>query len=404
MLARPGSVAANSKAEGLRVLLILSALLAFASISTDLYLPAMPAMAAALHADGGTLALTISGYLAGFSLGQLFWGPLSDRFGRRLPVACGLLLFVIGSAGCALAASGAQMIAWRVVQALGACASVVLARAMVRDVYAGDQAAQKMATLMTIMAVAPLAGPTLGGQLLQWQGWHAVFWVLVLVGLGTLASLRWLPETLPAERRAPASPRAVLGRYAALARHPRFMAYVAAGGFFYAGTFAYIAGSPFAYIGWYHVSPQGYGLLFGAGIAGMMLTNQINARLVGRYGSDRLLAAGGLLAALAGALVAFASWGGAGGLALLIGGCFLFVSATGMVLANAISGALNCAPHIAGTASALAGALQYGAGILGSAAVAVFADGSPWPMGAALAVCGLCCLLAGAVVLRARHP
>lgn len=196
MLARPGSVAANSKAEGLRVLLILSALLAFASISTDLYLPAMPAMAAALHADGGTLALTISGYLAGFSLGQL----------------------------------------------------------------------------------------------LQWQGWHAVFWVLVLVGLGTVASLRWLPETLPAERRAPASPRAVLGRYAALVRNPRFMAYVAAGGFFYAGTFAYIAGSPFAYIGWYHVSPQGYGLLFGAGIAGMMLTNQINARLVGRYGSDRLLA------------------------------------------------------------------------------------------------------------------
>src|SRR3954464_5875488 len=172
-----------------RVLAILSALMGFASISTDLYLPAMPAMGRALGADAGTVELTVSGYLIGFSLGQLLWGPIGDRYGRRGPVAIGLVLFVIGSAGCALAGSAAGMIGWRGVQAVGACAGVVLARAMVRDLYAGERAAQMLSTLMTVMAVAPLLGPILGGQILAVAGWRAIFWTLVGVGVVTLAAL-----------------------------------------------------------------------------------------------------------------------------------------------------------------------------------------------------------------------
>jgi DHA1 family bicyclomycin/chloramphenicol resistance-like MFS transporter len=388
--------------HGIRILLILSALLAFASISTDLYLPAMPVMATSLHADGGTMALTVSGYLAGFSAGQLFWGPFSDRYGRRLPVALGCLLFIIGSAGCALASDGTTMIAWRVVQALGACANVVLARAMVRDLYEGRQAGQKMSTLMTIMAVAPLAGPTLGGQILHLFSWQAIFWTLVFLGLATLASLVLLPETLPATRRSHTSLQTIVQRYGLLLRTPRFLAYVATGGFFYAGTFAYIAGSPFAYIAYHHVDPQWYGALFGAGIVGLMVTNQLNSRLLNRYDADAVLFAGGIISASAGALIAFTTWADWGGLPLLICGCFVFVTATGFVLANAITGALNCLPQFSGTASALAGAMQYGAGILGSALVARFADGTPWPMGSVVGVCGLGCLLAAACVLWAR--
>jgi DHA1 family bicyclomycin/chloramphenicol resistance-like MFS transporter len=195
----------ESVAHGPAILLIFSALLAFASISTDLYLPAMPVMAASLHADSAMMELTVSGYLAGFSLGQLFWGPFSDRFGRRLPVALGCLLFIVGSAGCALSSDGATMIIWRVVQALGACANVVLARAMVRDLFEGRQAAQKMSTLMTIMGIAPLAGPTVGGQILHLFSWPAIFWTLVILGFATLISLMFLPETLPPARRSPAS-------------------------------------------------------------------------------------------------------------------------------------------------------------------------------------------------------
>jgi DHA1 family bicyclomycin/chloramphenicol resistance-like MFS transporter len=394
---------ANAGHQGLRVLLILSALMAFASISTDLYLPAMPAIAAAFHAKPGTLELTVTGYLIGFSVGQLFWGPISDRFGRRLPVALGLLLFIIGSAGCALAASTGEMVGWRVVQALGACANVVLATAMVRDLYQGSQAARTMSTLMTIMAIAPLAGPTIGGQILRLWSWQGIFWVLVLIALLTLASLLLLPETLPKERRSAASPKLIISRYASFFADRRFLAYVATGAFFYAGTFAYIAASPFAYITYHHVSPQLYGTLFASGIVGMMATAQINARYVHRFGIHRMLGAGALISALAGLLLAVNTWSDWGGLPLMITACLLFVTATGLVLGNSVAGALDCFESFGGSASALVGALQYGSAMLGSALVAAFADGTPWTLGWVLAVCGIGCVISAACVSSAER-
>ncbi len=176
-------------ATGWHVLAVLSLLMGFASISTDLYLPAMPEMRRSLHAGAGMVELTISGYLIGFSLGQLLWGPISERYGRRPSVAAGLVLFVIGSAGCALSGNMSTLIAWRVVQAIGACASVALSRAMVRDLYDGNRAARMLSTLITVMAVAPLIGPLVGGQIVALAGWRAIFWVLVGIGLVTLAAL-----------------------------------------------------------------------------------------------------------------------------------------------------------------------------------------------------------------------
>lgn len=223
---------------GLRVLAVLSTLLGFASISTDLYLPALPAMAAALRADAGTMELTVAGYLVGFSAGQLLWGPMGDRYGRRGPVAIGLVLFAVGSAGCALSTSAFQMIGWRVVQAAGACAGVVLARAMVHDLYPRDRAAQMLSTLMTVMAVAPLLGPFLGGQILVLARWRAIFWTLVGIGLLTLAALFTLPETLPREGRNAEPLARAFARYGELIRDRTLLGYTGAVGFFYAGTFA----------------------------------------------------------------------------------------------------------------------------------------------------------------------
>ncbi len=395
------AIPSAAQAHGLRILAILSTLMAFASISTDLYLPALPAMGAALHASAGTIELTISGYLIGFSLGQLAWGPVGDRYGRRLPIAAGLVLFIVGSAGCAMSTSAAMMIGWRALQAVGACASVVLARAMVRDLFAGHRAARMLSTLMTVMAVAPLLGPSVGGLILHVASWRAIFWTLVGVGLATLATLaalRGLPETLPPPQRSREPLRRALIGYVELLRHRRMLGYAGAGGFFYGGMYAYIAGTPFAYITYHHVSPQVYGLLFGAGIVGVMVANQINARLVARFGGDRLMRAGTVGAALAGGLLALDAWTDWGGLMGLVLPLFLFISATGFIVANSIAGALGSFPARAGSASALIGSLQYGSGIVGSALVGAFADGTPWPMGCVIALSGLGSVLCARLV------
>lgn len=376
-----------------RVLAVLSALMGFGSISTDLYLPAMPQMAGDLAADTGSIELTVSGFLIGFSLGQLFWGPISDRYGRRVPVAIGLVLFVIGSAGCAMSDTASTLVIWRIVQALGACAGVALSRAMVRDLYAGSRAAQMLSTLMTVMAIAPLLGPVIGGQILSFSGWRAIFWTLTGVGTLTFAALFTLPETLPAIRRNRQPLTRAFMSYGSLLGNRRLLAYGGAGGFLYAGMFAYIAGTPFAYITYYHVPASLYGLLFGVGILGIMTTNLVNARLVKHYGGDRLFSYGASAAAVAGILLAATAWTGLGGLWGLVIPLFLFVSVTGFIVANSIAGALSGFPENAGAVSALVGAIHYGSGIFGSALVGTFADGTPWPMALVIALCGIGCLV-----------
>jgi DHA1 family bicyclomycin/chloramphenicol resistance-like MFS transporter len=376
-----------------RVLGILSLLMGFASISTDLYLPAMPAMARELGANPGAVELTISGYLVGFSLGQLVWGPIGDRHGRRRPIAFGLMLFVIGSAGCALAGSVWAIIVWRVVQALGACAGVVLARAIVRDLYAGNRAAQMMSTLLTVMAIAPLVGPLLGGQILSFAGWRAILWTLAAVGVVTLWAVFRLPETLPAARRNDEPLTHAFAVYRQLLCDRSLLGYAGACGFYYGGTFAYIAGTPFAYITYYHVPAQAYGLLFAANVVGIMATNLANAWAVEKFGSDRLLRLGAWGATIAAAVVAVdarTDWGGLAGLAVPL---FLFVATTGFIVANSIAGALALFPRRSGVVSALVGSIQYGSGIVGSALVGVFADGTVWPLGWVIALCGLGTLL-----------
>nr|WP_278045715.1 multidrug effflux MFS transporter [Rhodocyclus gracilis] len=390
--------------RGFRVLAILSALMSFASISTDLYLPALPAMGESLHAETGSVELTISGYLVGFSIGQLFWGPIGDRYGRRLPITLGLLLFIIGSAGCALSNNVPTMIGWRMVQAVGACANVVLARAMVRDLYVGPQAARMLSVLMTVMAIAPLIGPSVGGLILHVATWHAIFWTLVGVGMATLWALTVLPETLPPERRNPQSITSAFLGYGRLLRQPRLLAYAGVGGSFYGGMFAYVAGTPVAYISHHHVSPQHYGLLFGLGIVGIMLANQINARLVRCFGIDRMIRFGAGLATCAGMITALNTWQDWGGLWGLVIPLFFFASATGFIVANAIVGAMDGYPEQAGAVSALIGATQYGTGILGSAAVGYFADGTPFPMGVSIALFGMGSLVFSCGLKPQRKP
>ncbi|MDR9891008.1 multidrug effflux MFS transporter [Pseudenterobacter timonensis] len=366
-----------TKTTGLPFILILSALMAFTSLSTDIYLPAMPRMSADLR---GNAELTITGFLIGFAIAQLIWGPISDHLGRRIPLFIGMALFVIGSAGCAMADTITDIVFWRVFQALGACTGPMLARAMIRDLFSRTRAAQMLSTLVIIMAIAPIAGPLMGGQLIKFASWHAIFWLLVVVGVLMFASLWWLPETLKEEKRINASVKGAFKNYASLLRNPKFMQYTLSLTSYYVAAYAFITGSPFVYIRYYGVAPAHYGWLFALNVLGVMGMSVVNRRLVSRYPLEQLLRYATALAAAAAVAMAACVWLHAGGLALMVGLIFLFFAMNGIIAATSTAAALDAVPGSAGSASALIGSLQYGSGIVSSLLLATLSDGTPWTM------------------------
>lgn len=388
------------KTSELWMLFVLSLLMSFASVSTDLYLPAMPILAQELDAFAGGVELTISAFLIGFSLGQLIWGPLGDRYGRKMPILAGLILFVLGASGCALSDTIYQLIGWRVVQAIGACAAPVLARAMIRDLYAREKSAQMLSTLVLIMGIAPLIGPFLGAQILLVWDWHAIFWILSLVGIICALALLSLSETLPKVKRTSEPLSAAFQDYLAQLRHPLLIAYVASGAFFYVGIYAFVAGSPFVYIDYYQVTPDSYGLLFGCNVIGIMGVNLINSRLVMKFGVDRLFFLGTCITALAGIILAVNSKFGFAGILGLIIPLFIFTSMNGLIVANSVAATLDLSPDKAGTTSSLIGAMHYGAGVVSAAILALFNDGTPWTMGIIVAVAGIGSLLSALIARR----
>lgn len=368
---------AASKTAGLSFVIILSALMAFTSLSTDIYLPAMPLMAADLH---GNAELTITGFLIGFCVAQLIWGPLSDHFGRRLPLFIGMALFMIGSVGCALSTDITQIVFWRVFQALGACTGPMLARAMIRDLFSRTRAAQMLSTLMIIMAIAPIAGPLLGGQMIKFTSWHAIFWLLAVIGGLMFVSLFWLPETLPEEKRVKASLPSAFRNYYALLTNTTFMRFTLCLTFYYVAAYAFITGSPFVYITYFGVEPQHYGWLFALNIVGLMSMSVINRRLVQRYSLEMLLKFAVVTAAVAALVLAVATKLEIGGLILIVAAVFVFFSMNGIIAATSTAAALDSVPNVAGSASAFMGALQYGSGIISSLLLALLSDGTPWTM------------------------
>ncbi|NUL37853.1 multidrug effflux MFS transporter [Kosakonia sacchari] len=386
----------NNKLHGPLFLAILSALMAFTSLSTDIYLPAMPLMAKELQGD---IELTITGFLVGFALAQLVWGPISDAIGRRTPLFIGMLLFVIGSAGCALSTEIHQMVFWRVFQAFGACTGPMLARAMIRDLFARTRAAQMLSTLTIIMAIAPIVGPLAGGQMIQITSWHAIFWLLAGIGALMFISLYFLPETLPAEKRTKASLPGVFRNYFALLRNRAFMRYTLCVTFFYVSAYAFITGSPFVYIRYYGIDPQYYGWLFAINIVGLMGVSFLNRRLVQRHPLDKLLKIAVTIAALAMVTLALAVKLQFGGIAAVIIPVFLFFSMNGIIAATSTAAALDAVPSIAGSASALIGSLQYGSGIISSLLLTWFRDGTPWTMAWIMALF----TLASTVMALRRH-
>lgn len=377
--------------------LFLGGLMAFTSLSTDIYLPAMPQMSLDLN---GSVELALTGFLGGFAFAQILWGPISDRFGRKLPLFLGIILFAIGSAGCALSRSIATIIFFRIIQAFGACVGPMLSRAIVRDMFEGAKAAEILSTLMVLMAVAPIIGPLFGGQILKFSSWHTIFVLLVAFGVLMLVLLKKLPETLPRENRLNSSTWGAFRNYAVLLKNRRFMKYTLCVTFFYIAAYAFIAGSPSIYITHFGVKPQNYGWLFALNILGVMSLGFVNRYFVRRFSLDFLLKVATTISMLAGiTLMIFVKldFGGLYGVVIPI---FFFFSMNGIISATTSAAALDLVPHIAGSGAALLGALQYSSGVLSTILLTWYTDGSgdPWTMSWIIA---LFAILA-AVVIRIK--
>ncbi len=386
-----GTPAARS--VGLLVTLVLGGLTALPPLSMDMYLPALPEVTGALHAPAATVQLTLTACLAGMALGQLVVGPMSDKWGRRRPLLVGMVVYVLATAVCALAPTAELLIGFRLLQGLAGAAGIVIARAVVRDLYDGVEMARFFSTLMLISGVAPIIAPLIGGQILRITDWRGVFHVLTVIGiLLTFVVWRFLGETLPPERRHEGGVGDALRTMRGLLADRVFTGYMLAGGLAFAALFAYISASPFVVQEIYGASPQTFSLLFGLNSIGLVAVGQINGKLlVGRVSLDKALGWGLgiiLLAALALLLMTSGVFGEVG-LVPVAAGLFVLMSAMGLAMPNTNAQALMRTPHAAGSASALLGTSSFLVGAVASPLVGIAGEHTAVPMAVVQLTCAV---------------
>ncbi|TXS45109.1 Bcr/CflA family efflux MFS transporter [Streptomyces sp. uw30] len=385
---------------GLLVTFILGGLAATPPLAMDMYLPALPDVTGSLHAPAATVQLTLTACLAGMAFGQLVVGPMSDRWGRRRPLLAGLVVNVVATALCALAPTVEFLVAFRLAQGLAGAAAIVIARAVVRDLYDGVAMARFFSTLMLISGVAPIIAPLIGGQILRVTDWRGVFVVLTAVGV-LLAVLVWrrLPETLPPQDRHAGGVGEALRAMRGLLADGAFTGYTLAGGFAFAALFAYISASPFVIQEIYGASPQTFSLLFGLNSVGLVAVGQINGKvLVGRVSLDRVLGAGLAVVILAATALLLMSLGvfGEVGLVPVAAALFVLMSAMGITLPNTQALALQRTKHAAGSASALLGTTSFLIGAVASPLVGIAGEDTAVPMAVvqlAAALVALACFM-----------
>jgi len=382
-----------------RLALTLGALTAMGPLAIDMYLPALPTIAREFQTDAGMVQLSLAVYFTGIAIGQAFYGPMSDRVGRKPVLYFGLAVFIAASIGCAQARSVEALIAFRFLQALGGCAPLVVPRAVVRDHFDQAGSVRMLSVLMLVMGLAPILAPLVGGQLLVNFGWRAVFWVLAAYAAIWLALIAvFLPESLPLERRRRQPIGDVLAVYWRLARDRSYMGHALSGALVFAGLLAYIAGSPVVFIEQFHVSPERYGLFFGTNAFGIIAASQINRWLATRVDARRIVSVVLLVAMTAGVTLLVDAYSGFGGFAGILVPLFCFIACHGFVLPNTT--ALAMAPHgqVAGSASAFLGTLQFVLGATAGSLVGAFANGTPVPLAAVVAGCSATAFLMNRLV------
>ena len=376
-----------------KIVFILGLLAMLMPLSIDMYLPALPVISAQFGVPAGSAQMTLSTYILGFAIGQLLYGPMADSLGRKPVILGGTLVFAGAAVACALAQSIDQLIIMRFFHGLAAAAASVVINALMRDVYPKEEFSRMMSFVMLVTTIAPLVAPMVGGAVLVWFSWHAIFWILAVAALLASAMIFFfIDETLPIERRQKFHIRTTMGNFASLFRHKRVLSYMLASGFSFAGMFSFLSAGPFVYIELNHVSPQHFGYYFALNIVFLFVMTIINSRFVRRVGAINMFRAGLWIQFVMAIWMVVSAFLGIGFWALVVG-VAAFVGCVSMISSNAMAVILDEFPHMAGTASSLAGTFRFGIGAVVGALLSMATFNTAWPMLWAIAFCATSSIL-----------
>lgn len=383
----------NKKSKNFYLILILGLLTAIGPFSIDMYLPAFPDIAKGLHTTVAQVTLSLSSFFIGISFGQLLYGPLLERFGRKRPLYAGLFIYLLASIGCAFAASVNALIILRLLQAVGGCVGMVAARAMVRDLFDVKENAKVFSTLMLVVAVSPIIAPTLGGYVTSSLGWRYVFLMLIIVDLIIITSAYFLlPESKKPDPNFSLKPAPILKNFAGVIRHPQFYTYALTAAISASGLYAYIGGSPHVFMELFHVTEKEYGWIFALIAMGLIGASQVNSLMLKKYTSEQLIKIALRCQSIVGITMVCLTILGWSNLFITIFLIFIFLCTQGFVFPNASALSLAAFGHTAGSASALLGAIQMTIGACTSALVSILQDRTALPMTAAMACCAISAL------------
>lgn len=376
------------------LILLLGLLSALGPFSIDMYLPGFPIIAADLQTSVDRVSYSLSSYFVGVCVGQLLWGPLLDRFGRKRPLLFGLIIYIIASLGCAVAGSIEMLIGFRFLQALGGCVGMVAPRAVVRDVFPVSENAKVFSLLLLVIGVSPIIAPTAGSFVVSAFGWHSVFLVLaVLSALLLIAVILFLSESKAPDPSFSLRPKPIVGKFLFVVKDPQFYTYAFTGAVASAGLYAYLSGSPFVFMELFGENEHQYSWIFAIVAAGLIGSSQLNNLMLKKYSSGQIIRTALTVQATVGLLLAIGTAADWLNLYTTIFLIFLFLCCQGFSFPNA--SALSMAPFAkeAGSASALMGAIQMGMGAIASAMVGVFFNSTALPMTGVMAACAVIALL-----------
>ncbi len=381
------------KSSFARVVVVLGLLSALGPFAIDMYLPGLPSIGAAFHASDATVQLSLMVYILAASTSQLFFGPLSDLIGRKKPIYLGLVVFALASGGCALAPNIETLILFRALQGMGACAGMVIPRAVVRDLHTGPQAVQLMGMLMLVFSVSPILAPLFGSFVVAGFGWRSVFWIIgAAAAMGVLLTFAFLPETRSPADRKTASVGGAFRDYLRLLRNAEFVGLASVGGFAFAAFLVFLANSSFVLIGHYGLSSRQYSVAFSLNAFAFIGAAQLNGWLVKHFSQVSLVRTSAVGFVLASAALALVSYWSLDSLSTLLSLLFITFGFMGLIVPNVTVLSLESHGEIAGTASALMGTIQMLIGVAMVGIASVFSDGRPLPMVIGIASCALCAL------------